>query len=120
LAIANVASVPAGKYGKAALESMGLWAEVSGRLAQTENVRAALAFVARGETPLGIVYETDANAEPKVRVVASFPRTSHAPIVYQGALTGSARTGKPARFLEALRRPESARIFSREGFTVLD
>ena len=71
---ANVAAVPAGKYGKAALEHFGLWNEVSGKLAQAENVRAALTFVARGEAPLGIVYETDAKADPKVSIVARFPR----------------------------------------------
>jgi molybdate transport system substrate-binding protein len=120
LATASVASVPAGKYGKAALESLGLWPEVSDRLAQTENVRAALAFVARGETPLGLVYETDARAEPKVAVVARLPEASHPPIVYPVALTSSARSGEPARFLETLRHPRSAEIFAREGFTALD
>jgi molybdate transport system substrate-binding protein len=119
LAMGIVASVPAGRYGKAALEQMGLWAEVSGRLAEAENVRAALAFVARGEAPLGIVYETDSRAEPKVRVVARFPETSHPPIVYPVALTASARP-EAARFLEALRVPAATAILAREGFTPLD
>jgi molybdate transport system substrate-binding protein len=73
LAVANPAAVPAGKYAKAALESLGAWASVKDKLAPAESVRAALAFVARGEAPLGIVYRTDANAEPAVRVVAAFP-----------------------------------------------
>jgi molybdate transport system substrate-binding protein len=120
LATASVASVPAGKYGKAALETLGLWAEVSGRLAEAENVRAALIFVARGEAPLGLVYETDARAEPKVAVVARFPETSHPPIVYPVALTATAREGEPKRFLDALRSPRSAATFAREGFTALD
>jgi molybdate transport system substrate-binding protein len=119
LATANVAAVPAGKYGKAALEHLGLWGEVAGRLAQAENVRAALTFVARGEAPLGIVYESDARAEPNVAVVARFPEKSHPPIIYPAALTGAARPDA-ARFLQALRTPASAAIFAREGFIPLD
>jgi molybdate transport system substrate-binding protein len=120
LAIAATASVPAGKYGRAALERLGLWNEVSGRLAEAENVRAALAFVSRGEAPLGLVYETDATADPKVAVVARFPETSHPPIIYPAALTKDAKGDAPKRFLDALRDPESARIFTKEGFTPLD
>jgi molybdate transport system substrate-binding protein len=120
LAIANVTAVPAGKYGKAALESLGLWKEVAGRLAETENVRAALTFVARGETPLGVVYDTDAKAEPNVKVVAEFPKTSHPAIIYPVALTASSRNADAAPFLEALRAPASAALFAREGFTILD
>ena len=82
LAMANVDSVPAGKYGKAALEKLGIWASVADRVVQADNVRAALAFVATGEAPLGIVYQTDANSEPKVKVVATFPADSHPPILY--------------------------------------
>ncbi len=118
LAMASTTSVPAGKYAKAALEHLGLWGEVSGRLAEAENVRAALVLVARGEAPLGIVYETDSRAEPKVRVVARFPETSP-PIVYPVALTASARP-EAARFLEALRAPAATAILAREGFTPLD
>ena len=120
LALANVAAVPAGKYGKAALEHFGLWNEVSGKLAQAENVRAALVFVARGEAPLGIVYETDAKADPKVSIVARFPETSHPRIVYPVALTSGSRSVEAQHFLEALRSRESAAIFAREGFTALD
>ncbi|HEX8166595.1 MAG TPA: molybdate ABC transporter substrate-binding protein [Beijerinckiaceae bacterium] len=120
LAVANVAAVPAGKYGKAALENLGLWTEVSDRLAQAENVRAALAFVSRGEAPLGIAYETDARADPKVAIVARFPATSHPPIVYPVAVTSGARSPFVLRFLDALRNRESAAIFAREGFTAID
>jgi molybdate transport system substrate-binding protein len=120
LAIAATASVPAGRYGRAALEKLGLWQDVSGHLAEAENVRAALAFVSRGEAPLGLVYETDARADPKVAVVARFPETSHPPIVYPAALTKDAKDDKPKRFLEALRSADSARIFAHEGFTPLD
>jgi molybdate transport system substrate-binding protein len=120
LAIANVAAVPAGRYGKAALETLGLWDEVSARLAQAENVRAALTFVSRGEAPLGIVYETDVRADPNVTIVARFPETSHPPIVYPAALTVSARQEAARRFLDHLRAPASTAVFAREGFTPLD
>ncbi|HEV2559429.1 MAG TPA: molybdate ABC transporter substrate-binding protein [Microvirga sp.] len=119
-ATAAVATVPAGKYGKAALEHLGLWGEVSGKLAEAENVRAALLFVSRGEAPLGLVYETDARADPKVKVVARFPETSHPPIVYPVALTAASKSEEAPRFLTALRSPKSTEIFTREGFTPLD
>ena len=120
LAMATVAAVPAGKYGKAALEHLGLWNEVARRLAETENVRAALTFVARGEAPLGIVYDSDARAEPGVKVVARFPETSHPPIVYPAALIRASARPEAARFLQALRMPASAAILAREGFIPLD
>ena len=120
LATANVAAVPAGKYGKAALEHLGLWGEVAGRLAEAENVRAALTFVARGEAPLGIVYDSDVRAEPKVKVVARFPDASHPPIIYPAALTRASVSPDAARFLQALRMPASAAVLAREGFVPLD
>jgi molybdate transport system substrate-binding protein len=120
LAVANVAAVPAGKYAKAAMQSLGLWAEVSGRLAQAENVRAALVFVSRGEAPLGIVYETDARADPKVTIVARFPETSHPPIIYPVAVTSRSETALALNLLTTVRSRESAAIFAREGFTPLD
>ena len=120
LALAAVGTVPAGRYAKAALETLGLWTVVSGRLAEAENVRAALAFVARGEAPLGIVYETDARADPSVAPVARLPETSHPPIVYPAALTASASGEEPARFLAALAGPPARAAFAREGFVPLD
>jgi molybdate transport system substrate-binding protein len=120
LATAAVASVPAGRYAKAALVRLGLWDEVAGKLAQAENVRAALAYVSRAEAPLGIVYETDARADPRVAVVARFPETSHLPVVYPAALTSFARGEEPARFLAALAGPAARAIFAREGFVLLD
>jgi molybdate transport system substrate-binding protein len=120
LAIASAASVPAGRYAKAALENLGLWPELSGRLAEAENVRAALTFVSRGEAPLGIVYETDARADPNVAVVARFPDGSHPPIVYPVAVTAASKSPGAEAFLDALRSRSSAAIFAREGFTVLD
>ncbi len=120
VATGEVTSVPAGRYAKAALERLGLWAEVQPRLAQAENVRAALAFVSRGEAPLGIVYETDARADPKVRVVAVFPPESHAPIVYPFAVTADARAPEGARrFIAFLAGPEGRKIFEAGGFMAL-
>ncbi|MBS0274656.1 MAG: molybdate ABC transporter substrate-binding protein [Proteobacteria bacterium] len=119
LAIADPASVPAGKYGKAALTNLGVWGSVSGKLAVAENVRAALAYVARGETALGIVYNTDAKIEPRVRVVDTFPDNSHAPILYPVALTKDARPGA-ADFENYLESPAAAAVFKRDGFIVLN
>jgi len=120
IATGEVSSVPAGRYAKAALEQLGLWAEAAGRLAQAENVRAALAFVSRGEAPLGIVYETDSQADPKVRVVAVFPAESHPPIVYPFAVPAEAKAPEAARrFLSHLSGPRSRAIFEAQGFTVL-
>lgn len=120
LAMGNVAAVPAGKYGKAALEKLGAWAGVKDHLAEAESVRAALAFVARGEAPLGIVYATDAVAEPRVAVVGTFPADSHPPIVYPVALTRDSRNPEAAAFLTFLRGPAAAAAFASQGFTVLD
>src|ERR1700691_1022206 len=89
LATGEVNTVPVGRYAKAALQKLGLWSVVEPRLAMTDNVRAALAFVARGEAALGIVYATDAAADPTVKIVATFPEESHAPITYPFALTSS-------------------------------
>lgn len=119
LAMGQVDSVPAGKYGKEALTALGLWDSVADRLAQAENVRAALALVATGEAPLGIVYETDANAEPAVRAVTTFPGDSHSPIVYPAALTAEATSPEAAAFLDYLKGSEAAQLFEAQGFTVL-
>ncbi|PWV98906.1 molybdate transport system substrate-binding protein [Hoeflea marina] len=118
LAMANVEVVPAGRYGKAALTALGVWDSVAGRTAQAENVRAALALVALGEAPLGVVYATDAAAEPKVKVVASFPEDSHPPIIYPVALTAAAKP-VAADFLAFLQGEAARRGFEAQGFTVL-
>jgi molybdate transport system substrate-binding protein len=119
LAIGQTASVPAGKYGRAALESLGHWNGVSARLAESESVRAALMLVARGETPLGVVYASDAKAEPRVRVVAAFPAGSHPPIVYPvAALRGAPPSA--GEFVRWLSSPTARAIFERRGFDVLD
>jgi len=121
LATADPASVPAGKYTKAALEKLGVWDSVAGKLAPAENVRAALTLVARGETPLGTVYATDAAVEPKVRVVAVFPDGLHPPIIYPAALTSSApASGAAADFMTLLSSPAARKLFEKYGFTPLN
>ena len=119
LAMGNVEAVPAGKYGKAALERLGAWDGVKSQVAQAENVRAALLLVARGEAPLGIVYATDAASEPGVEVVATFPEGSHPPIVYPAALTKDSRNAGAAAFLAYLRSPAARPFFERQGFVVI-
>ena len=117
LAMASVDSVPAGKYGKAALTYLGVWDTVAPRVAQAENVRAALTFVARGEAPLGIVYGTDARSEPAVKVVGTFPEDSHPKILYPVALTSSAKP-EAHKFLEFLLSSEAAPSFEAQGFSI--
>jgi molybdate transport system substrate-binding protein len=119
LAMADVAAVPAGRYGRAALEALGLWAEVEHRLAQTENVRGALALVARGEAPLGIVYATDAAVEPAVEALGTFPLASHPPIAYPAAVTAEADAAAgPEAFLDHLRGGAAGAVFERFGFAL--
>jgi molybdate transport system substrate-binding protein len=116
LAMADAASVPAGKYGKAALEALGVWKDVRSRVASAGDVRGALLLVARGEAPLGIVYSTDAAVEPKVRVVDVFPENTHPPIVYPAALTAETRNAAAQPFLRALREAPARAVFERYGF----
>ena len=118
LAMATVASVPAGKYGKAALEKLGVWGSVEGKVAQAENVRAALALVSTGEAPLGIVYATDAKADSKVKVVATFPEDTHPPIVYPVAQTASSKDSETPAFLKCLQTAKAKELFEGQGFTV--
>lgn len=120
LAVGQTRTVPAGKYAKASLESLSLWNGVRPRLAESESVRAALMLVARGETPLGIVYASDAKAEPGVRVVATFPEDSHPPIVYPVAALRGARAAQAARFVQWLGSPAADALFTKRGFAVKD
>jgi len=117
IALADPNSVPAGKYAKAAFEKLGVWDQVAGRVAAAENVRAALAFVARGEAPLGVVYQTDAAAEPAVVVAGVFPADSHPPIIYPAAAVKGARPEGGA-FLRFLGGAQARRIFEKHGFAV--
>jgi molybdate transport system substrate-binding protein len=120
LAMANPDAVPAGKYGKAALEYLGIWKSVEGRVASAQNVRAALLYVDRGETPYGIVYATDAAADKNVAVVGRFPKDSHPPIIYPVALMKSASHQAEARkFLAFIEAPAAEKYFEDQGFTVL-
>lgn len=116
LAMADPDSVPAGRYGEAALESLRLWSAMEPRIVRAENVRAALALVERGEAPLGIVYATDAKVSDKVVVAARFPADSHPPIIYPIALLGSASPDAGA-FYQFLLSPRGQAIFARYGFT---
>jgi molybdate transport system substrate-binding protein len=118
LATGDPDAVPVGRYAQSALASLGIWDEVSGRLIRADSVRSALAFVDRGEAPLGIVYETDARIDKNVRVVDVFPATSHAPIVYPVALTASARPAA-AKFVAFVRGPSGDAVFKAYGFLPL-
>ncbi|MBY0227042.1 MAG: molybdate ABC transporter substrate-binding protein [Hyphomicrobium sp.] len=119
LAVADVTSVPAGKYAKAALETLGAWAAIAGHLAQTDNVRAALMLVSRGEAPLGIVYGSDAAADARVRVVAVFPAASHPPILYLAAVTKASASPADAKtFISRLISPDGRAVFAAHGFVV--
>jgi len=119
LSMANVDAVPAGKYGKAALEKLGAWASVSGKIAQAENVRAALLLVSRGEAPAGIVYQTDAAADPSVRIIGTFPEDAHPPIIYPMALTAGANPRDAAAFLAYVKSASAKPLFEAQGFTTL-
>ena len=117
IALALTASVPAGKYAKSAFEHLGMWNTLQPRLAEAENVRAALLLVARGETPLGVVYGSDAKAEPRVRVLATFPPGSHPPIVYPLARIRTSTQPQAAAFVRWLQTPQAAAIFRAHGFS---
>lgn len=119
LATGAVQTVPAGRYAHLALTALGVWDKVAPRIAGTENVRAALALVARGEARFGVVYETDARAEQRVRVVDRFPANSHPPIFYPFAIAASSKHQDAEAFLTFLTSPEARRIFEGEGFIFL-
>jgi len=118
LATGDPDSVPVGRYAKESLIALGVWDSVSARLVRADSVRAALAFVDRGETPLGIVYATDALADKKVRFVDAFPAASHEPIIYPAALTNVANADA-AKFLAYMRGPAGDLAFKRYGFIPL-
>lgn len=119
LAMGNVDAVPAGKYGKAALEKLGAWDGVKDKIAQAENVRAALLLVSRGEAALGIVYSTDAAADPNVKIVGTFPADSHPPIIYPAAVTKDAKSADAKPFLDYLKSAKARPAFEKQGFAVL-
>jgi molybdate transport system substrate-binding protein len=118
IATGDVKAVPVGLYAQAALQKLGVWDSVEPKMAMTQNVRAALTLVARGEAPLGIVYSTDAKVEPGVKVVATFPEDSHDPIIYPIAATTTAKPDVTA-YLAFLRSAAAKTIFENYGFSVL-
>ena len=119
LAMADPDAVPAGKYGKAALEKLGVWSAVEPKVARAEDVRAALRFVSRKEAPFGIVYQTDAAADPGVKVVGYFPPDTYPPIIYPIALTTASKNPAAARFLAYLRSDAAKPFFTKQGFSIL-
>ena len=118
IATGDVKAVPVGLYAKAALEKLGVWSAVEPKMAMTQNVRAALVLVARGEAPLGIVYSTDAKVEPGVKIVGTFPDDSHPPIIYPVAATVNAKPDA-VPYLAFLRSQAAKTMFESYGFTVL-
>jgi molybdate transport system substrate-binding protein len=119
LAMANVESVPAGKYGKAALEKLGVWSSVENKVAQADDVRATLLLVSRGEAPLGIVYQTDAAADANVRIVDTFPLDTHPAIIYPGAVLATSKNADAEAFLAYMRSAKAKPLFEKQGFSVL-
>ncbi|MHC1548729.1 molybdate ABC transporter substrate-binding protein [Phyllobacterium sp. K27] len=120
LAMGAVDSVPAGRYGKAALETLGIWASVESKIAGTENVRAALLLVSRGEAPYGIVYRTDAMADKEVVIVGTFPEESHKPIVYPIAMLADSKSAHAMSLLDYVKSHKAVPMFEKHGFTVLN
>lgn len=120
LAMADPDNVPAGKYGKAALEALGVWSAVAPKVARAENVRAALVLVARGEAPLGIVYRTDAAAERKVRVVGTFAANLHPPIVYPAAILAASKSTAAEPLMRFLRSNDARTLWQKFGFAVAE
>jgi molybdate transport system substrate-binding protein len=118
LALANVDSVPAGKYAKAALEKLDVWLSVADKLAQSADVRAALLRVSRGQVPVGIVYQTDAASDQNVTIIGTFPDNTHPAIVYPIALTTKASNPDAAAFYAYLRGAKATEVFQAQGFTV--
>jgi molybdate transport system substrate-binding protein len=118
LAMADPAAVPAGKYGKAALEKLGVWASVANKVAPAQDVRAALLLVSRGEAPLGIVYQTDAAADKNVKIVGTFPESSHPPIIYLIAILANSTNGVTPVYVQYLLSPKAEPFFEKQGFVV--
>ena len=119
LAMADPAAVPAGKYGKAALEALGVWSSVASKIAPAQDVRATLLLVSRGEAPLGIVYQTDAAADKGVKIVGAFPEQTHPPIIYPIAVTSASTNPGAAAYVGFLKSPAAKPAFEKQGFVVL-
>jgi molybdate transport system substrate-binding protein len=119
LAMADPAAVPAGKYGKAALEALGVWPSVASKIAPAQDVRATLLLVSRGEAPLGIVYQTDAAADKSVKIIGAFPESTHPPIVYPIAVTTASTNAGAAAYIGFLKSPAARPAFEKQGFVTL-
>jgi molybdate transport system substrate-binding protein len=119
LAMAEPSAVPAGKYGKAALEALGVWASVANKIALAQDVRATLLLVSRGEAPLGIVYQTDAASDKGVKIVGAFPESTHPPIIYPIAVTTASTNPDTAAYIGFLKSPAAKPAFEKQGFVVL-
>ncbi|MGO8919902.1 MAG: molybdate ABC transporter substrate-binding protein [Stellaceae bacterium] len=119
LAMCDPMMMPAGRYGRASLQSLGVWPAVEGHVANANSVRAALAYVSRGEAPLGVVFDTDAAIDPGVRIVGMFPRDSHPPIVYPAAITAASRNPEAPKLLAFLQSADAKAIFVRLGYTFM-
>jgi molybdate transport system substrate-binding protein len=119
IAMADPASVPAGKYGKAALEALGVWASVAAKVAPAQDVRATLLLVSRGEAPLGIVYQTDAAADKGVKIVGAFPESTHPPIIYPIAVTAASTNPGTSAYVGFLKSLAAKPAFEKQGFVVL-
>ncbi len=118
IATGDVKSVPVGRYAKAALEKLGMWAAAQPKFAMADNVRAALLLVSRGEAALGIVYATDAKVEPGVKIIGTFPDGSHPPVIYPVAATATAKPDATG-YLQFLREKVARDMFEKYGFTML-
>lgn len=119
LAMGLVDSVPAGQYGKEALTNLGVWDAVAPKVAQADNVRAALKLVESGEAAFGIVYASDAISDDKVSVVGTFPEDSHKPIIYPAAVTATSTAPQAQAFLDDLSSDAAGAVFAAQGFIVL-
>jgi molybdate transport system substrate-binding protein len=119
LAMAEPSAVPAGKYGKAALEALGVWPSVAAKIAPAQDVRATLLLVSRGEAPLGIVYQTDAAADKGVKIVGAFPESTHPPIIYPIAVTTTSTNPGAAAYITFLKSAAAKPAFEKQGFVVL-
>jgi molybdate transport system substrate-binding protein len=119
LAMAEPSAVPAGKYGKAALEALGVWSSVAGKIAPAQDVRATMLLVSRGEAPLGIVYQTDAAADKGVKIVGAFPESTHPPIIYPIAVTTASTHPGAAAYVGFLKSAAAKPVFEKQGFVVL-
>jgi molybdate transport system substrate-binding protein len=119
LAMAEPSAVPAGKYGKAALEALGVWSSVAGKIAPAQDVRATMLLVSRGEAPLGIVYQTDAAADKGVKIVGAFPESTHPPIIYPLAITATSTNPEAAAYVQFLKSAVAKPAFERQGFALL-